>query len=50
MGEHNCFKNNVQECVKQKAYELWEKDGRKPSLDLHYWLNAEKTVKNRVKK
>ena len=45
MGEHNCYGKNEAECIKKKAYELWEKDGCKHGDDLHYWLNAEKTVK-----
>ncbi|MFA5275507.1 MAG: DUF2934 domain-containing protein [Candidatus Omnitrophota bacterium] len=50
MGEHNCYKIDVQECIKKKAYELWEKDGRKSGRDLHYWLNAEKAVKVQIMK
>ena len=50
MGEHNCYKHDVAECIKKKAYELWEKDGRKPDRDLHYWLDAEKAVKVQAKK
>lgn len=50
MGEHNCYKNDAQECIKIKAYELWEKDGRKQGRDIEYWLKAEKTVKAPVKK
>ncbi|MFA5145634.1 MAG: DUF2934 domain-containing protein [Candidatus Omnitrophota bacterium] len=50
MGEHNCYKNDVQECIKKKAYELWEKDGRKQGRDMDHWLNAEKAVKIRIKK
>ena len=40
MGERNCCKKEVAECIKKKAYELWEKDGRKKGCDLHYWLDA----------
>ena len=50
MGEHNCYKSDLQECIKKKAYELWEKDGRKQGRDLQYWLNAEKAVKAQTKK
>ena len=35
---------------KAKAYELWEKDGRKQGDDLHYWLQAKKTVEAHAKK
>ncbi len=50
MGEHNCHRKDARECIKKKAYELWEKDGRKQGRDLHYWLIAEKTVNAQVKK
>lgn len=50
MGEHNCYKKDAAECVRKKAYELWEKDGRKQGRDLHYWLIAEKIVNVQIKK
>jgi len=50
MGEHNCYKKDEAECIKKKAYELWDKDGRKQGRDLNYWLNAEKAVKAQIKK
>ena len=50
MGEYNCYKNNETECIKKKAYELWEQDGRKHGSDMNYWLRAEKIVKVKVKK
>ena len=50
MGEHNCYMNDIQECIKKKAYELWEKDGRKHGRDLDYQRIAEKTVKAQIKK
>jgi len=49
MGEHNCYRKDEAECIKKKAYELWEKDGRKQGRDLDYWLNAEKAVKARLR-
>ena len=49
MGEHNCYKSDAQECIKKKAHELWEKNGRKPGRDLEYWLIAENTVKGKIK-
>ena len=49
MGEHGCCKKDVTECIKKKAYELWEKAGRKQGCDLDYWINAEKIVKARIK-
>jgi hypothetical protein len=42
--------NDAQECIKKKAYELWDKDGRKNGRELDYWLKAEKVVKNQAKK
>jgi len=50
MGEHNCYGKNEAECIKKKAYELWEKDGHKNGNDLHYWLQAKKTVEAHTKK
>ena len=49
MGEHNCYKTDVTECIKKKAFELWEKDGRKDGCALHYWLMAENAVKATIK-
>ena len=49
MGRNNCYKKEVAECIKRKAYELWQKDGRKKGCDLHYWLQAEKIVKEQMK-
>jgi hypothetical protein len=42
MGEHNCYGHDVHECIKKKAYELWEKDGCPQGRDEEYWLMAEK--------
>ena len=50
MGEHNCCNNDAHECIKKKAYELWDKEGRKNGRDLDYWLKAEKAVKTQIKK
>lgn len=50
MGEHNCYHNDAKEFIKKKAYELWEKNGRKQGRDLDYWLNAEKALKVQIKK
>ena len=45
MGEHNCYRVDETECIRIKAYELWEKDGHKTGLDVQYWLLAEKSIK-----
>lgn len=50
MGEHNRHKKDEAESVNKKAYELWEKDGRKDGFDLEYWLSAEKALKVDTKK
>jgi len=50
MGEHNCYRGDAQACISKKAYELWDKDGRKEGRDMDYWLIAEKTVKTKTKK
>ncbi|MBU4376043.1 MAG: DUF2934 domain-containing protein [Candidatus Omnitrophica bacterium] len=36
--------------IREKAKELWEKDGRKQGRDMDYWLQAEKIVKAQAKK
>jgi len=36
--------------IREKAKELWEKDGRKQGRDTDYWLQAEKIVKGQTKK
>ncbi len=36
--------------IREKAKELWEKDGRKQGRDLDYWLQAEKIVKAKMSK
>jgi hypothetical protein len=50
MGGHNCYTKDASECIKKKAYELWDKEGRKQGRDLDYWLRAEKAVKTQTKK
>ena len=47
---NECNKKDAAGCIKKKAYELWDKDGRKQGCDLHYWLKAEKAVKVQIKK
>jgi hypothetical protein len=34
------------EKIAQRAYQLWEKDGRKPGLDAKYWLQAENELRS----
>lgn len=33
------------EAIRKKAYELWEKDGKKYGRDKEYWFKAEKIVR-----
>lgn len=49
MSNDECGKKNDVGCVQKKAYELWERDGHKHGRELHYWLEAEKTVMNQIK-
>ncbi|MBP7056342.1 MAG: DUF2934 domain-containing protein [Candidatus Omnitrophica bacterium] len=44
-----CSNTDLTECIRQKAKELWEKDGCKQGHDLDYWLQTEKIVKSQVK-
>ena len=50
MDEHNCCKKSEAGRIKEKAKELWKKDGCKQGRDLEYWLQAEKAVKVKIKK
>lgn len=38
----------ITEAIRKKAYELYEKRGRKPGRDLDNWLEAERIVKQKV--
>ena len=49
MGEHNCYHKDTEKGIKRKAYELWEKEGRRQGNDMDYWLRAEKAVKAQIK-
>ena len=48
--KNKCEKAELTNCIKEKAKELWKKDGSKQGNDLAYWLQAEKIVKGQVKK
>ena len=50
MAADSCGSGDLTNCVKQKAYELWKKEGCKPGHDLDYWLKAEKLVKSKKTK
>ena len=47
---NKCEKAELANRIKEKAKELWEKDGCKGGRDLDYWLQAEKIVKGQIKK
>ena len=49
MGEHNRHKNEA-ECIRKKAYELWEQGGHKQGHDFDYWIAAENAIKAQIKK
>ena len=46
--EKKCEKKDCTTLVREKAHELWEKDGCKQGRDMDYWLRAEKIVKSQV--
>ncbi len=37
----------ITELIRKKAYELWEKRGRKPGHSLDDWLEAERIVRGK---
>ncbi len=42
-------KTDLTNNIREKAEELWKRDGCKQDRDLDYWLQAERIVKNRDK-
>lgn len=40
--------NQLTDMIRKKAYELYEKRGKKPGRDMDNWLEAEKIIKQRV--
>jgi len=46
--KNKCENSGLTNCIKEKAKELWQKDGCKQGRDLNYWLQAEKIVKSQV--
>ncbi len=42
-------KTDLTNNIREKARELWERDGCKQGNDLEYWLQAEKIVKSQTK-
>ncbi len=41
---------DITNSIKEKAKELWEKDGRQQGRDMDYWLQAERIVKAQARK
>lgn len=41
---------DLTEVIRQRAKELWQKDGCKQGHDLDYWLKAEKMVKGSARR
>lgn len=48
--KNECERAKLINCIKEKAKELWDKDGCKQDRDLEYWLQAEKIIKGKMKK
>ena len=42
------YKEPLDTQIKAKAYELWEKQGRKNGTDQSNWLEAERIIKNQT--
>ena len=32
--------------IRQRAYELWERDGKPEGQEMHFWLEAEREIDN----
>ena len=43
-------KEDVNELIRKKAYELYEKNGKKPGSAMNNWLEAEKFVATNISK
>lgn len=43
-------REDVEQKIRKKAQEIWEKTGCKPGHDLENWLQAERIVKAQLKK
>ena len=47
--KNKCERAELTNPIKEKAKELWEKDGYKQGRDLEYWLQAERIIKSQAK-
>jgi hypothetical protein len=36
--------NGLEEKIRQRAYELWEKSGQKEGSEMDFWLQAEREI------
>jgi hypothetical protein len=36
--------NGLEEKIRQRAYELWEKSGQKEGSEMDFWLEAEREI------
>lgn len=43
-------KDDISKLIEKKAYELYEKRGRKPGHSMNDWLEAERFVKGKLSK
>ena len=41
-------KDDLSKLVAKKAYELWEKRGRKPGHSMDDWLEAERIIRGKI--
>ncbi len=43
-----CSEEELNNEIRKKAQELWEKSGRKSGRDLENWVKAERIIKSKV--
>lgn len=48
MSKLSANSEQITEMVRKKAYELYEKRGKKPGRDMDNWLEAERIVKQKI--
>ena len=42
--------DDIKKLIEKKAYELWEKRGKKPGHGMEDWLAAERIVRGKISK
>ncbi|MFA5114987.1 MAG: DUF2934 domain-containing protein [Candidatus Omnitrophota bacterium] len=45
-----CDERSLDDRIREKARQLWEKGGCQQGRDLEHWLEAERLIKRKVKK